>query len=180
MTGCRLTGDWDRAAQGLQSDRMSLALKKAMLRVGFEAEVDVKKGIRDGAPGGKPFARLSSYTVARKGSSKPLIRHGDLMGSVTHQNVDALTVWVGVKKGRANADGSDYADIAAVHEYGCTIKVTPKMRAFLYHEGLHLKKTTTAIRIPKRSFLQATLDGRAFRKKMRQILAAAVQEALRK
>jgi phage gpG-like protein len=49
--------------------------------------------------------------------------------------------------------GSD-AWLAAIHEYGCTIKVTPKMRAFLHRQGLHLKESTTVIKIPERSFLR--------------------------
>lgn len=48
--------------------------------------------------------------------------------------------------------------LAAIHEYGCNIKVTPKMRAFLHSKGLHLKPTTTVIRIPERSFLRAGHD----------------------
>lgn len=52
----------------------------------------------------------------------------------------------------------EHAWLAAIHEYGCTIPVTPKMRAFLHHKGLHLKATTTEIKIPERSFLRAGYD----------------------
>ena len=48
--------------------------------------------------------------------------------------------------------------LAAIHEYGCNIKVTPKMRAFLHAKGLHLRKDTTVIRIPERSFLRSGHD----------------------
>lgn len=48
--------------------------------------------------------------------------------------------------------------LAAIHEYGCTIVVTPKMRAYLHRQGLHLKDSTTTIRIPERSFLRAGHD----------------------
>ena len=51
--------------------------------------------------------------------------------------------------------------LAAIHEYGCDITVTPKMRAFLHHQGLHLKPTTTVIRIPERSFLRSSHDEHA-------------------
>lgn len=44
--------------------------------------------------------------------------------------------------------------LAGIHEYGCHIPVTPKMRAFLHHQGLHLKASTTEIVIPERSFLR--------------------------
>lgn len=52
----------------------------------------------------------------------------------------------------------EHAWLAGIHEYGCRIKVTPKMRAWLRRNGLHLKKTTTEIVIPERSFLRAGFD----------------------
>ena len=48
--------------------------------------------------------------------------------------------------------------LADIHEYGCKITVTPKMRAYLHSMGLHLKDTTTTITIPERSFLRASWD----------------------
>lgn len=50
------------------------------------------------------------------------------------------------------------ARLAAIHEYGCEITVTPKMRAFLHYQGLHLKDTTKVIKIPERSFLRKSHD----------------------
>lgn len=56
--------------------------------------------------------------------------------------------------------GCDWANawLAGIHEYGCEIKVTPKMRAFLHRQGLHLRPTTTVIKIPERSFLRTGHD----------------------
>ena len=48
--------------------------------------------------------------------------------------------------------------LAGIHEYGCRIKVTPKMRAFLHSQGLHLAASTTEIVIPERSFLRTGHD----------------------
>lgn len=48
--------------------------------------------------------------------------------------------------------------LAGIHEYGCHIPVTPKMRAYLHHLGVHLQKSTTEIVIPERSFLRAGFD----------------------
>lgn len=48
--------------------------------------------------------------------------------------------------------------LAGIHEYGCIIPVTPKMRAYLHRIGVHLKKSTTKIVIPERSFLRAGYD----------------------
>ena len=47
-----------------------------------------------------------------------------------------------------------HAWLAGIHEYGCNIPVTPKMRAYLHHQGLHLKDSTTVIKIPERAFLR--------------------------
>lgn len=65
-------------------------------------------------------------------------------------DLNGLKVNVGV--------GGEHAWLAAIHEYGCRIQVTPKMRAFLHRKGLHLKKTTTEIVIPERSFLRSGFD----------------------
>ena len=48
------------------------------------------------------------------------------------------------------------AHLGAIHEFGATINVTPKMRAYLHHIGVHLKPETTTITIPARSFLRDT------------------------
>ena len=47
--------------------------------------------------------------------------------------------------------------LAAIHEYGATIDVTPKMRNYLHSIGIHLKPTTYSVVISARSFLRATL-----------------------
>ena len=53
--------------------------------------------------------------------------------------------------------GSDLV-YSAIHEFGGTIRVTPKMRAFLHYKGIHLKKTTTQITMPKRPYLRPGFD----------------------
>ena len=52
----------------------------------------------------------------------------------------------------------EQAWLAAIHEYGCKIPVTPEMRAYLHRKGLHLKATTKYITIPERSFLRNGYD----------------------
>ena len=49
-------------------------------------------------------------------------------------------------------------ELAGIHEYGCKIPVTDKMRKYLAAQGLHLKKSTKYITIPERSFLRAGHD----------------------
>lgn len=67
------------------------------------------------------------------------------------ENINGTAVEVGVLKG-------EHAWLASIHEYGCDIPVTDKMRAYLASQGLHLKKTTTHIHIPERSFLRTGFD----------------------
>lgn len=52
----------------------------------------------------------------------------------------------------------EQAWLAGIHEYGCNIRVTDKMRAYLRRKGLRLKATTKEIRIPERSFLRNGFD----------------------
>ena len=54
--------------------------------------------------------------------------------------------------------GGELAWLAGIHEYGCRIAITDKMRRWLHANGLHVKKTTTHIVIPERSFLRAGFD----------------------
>lgn len=63
-----------------------------------------------------------------------------------------------IKVGVFGDDGSDLVMIARVHEYGCEIPVTQKMRAWFAENGYPLKKETTVIRIPERSFLRSGYD----------------------
>ena len=54
--------------------------------------------------------------------------------------------------------GGEQAWLAHIHEYGCIIQVTPKMRAYLKANGLELKPSTTTITIPERAFLRNGYD----------------------
>ncbi len=55
-------------------------------------------------------------------------------------------------------DGATVLLIATVNEFGCKIDVTPKMRAYLHRQGLHLKASTKQITIPERSFIRSGFD----------------------
>ena len=164
-----LIGDWDKIASSFNSSALNSFLHRAAARVGNEGRSMVIEGIKSGAPGGVPFKPLSPVTIANKGSSKPLIDHGDLIGSVTYEVLDNNHVFIGVKKG-------EEVDIAAVHEFGCTIGVTPKMRAYLRHKGIHLKASTKYIHIPARPFLRPVLLGDEFKK----VITNVYLEALKK
>lgn len=47
--------------------------------------------------------------------------------------------------------------IANIHEYGAVIQVTEQMKKYLATQGVYLRKETTQIKIPARSFLRASL-----------------------
>ena len=164
----KLSGNWSRLDQILNPSRIAAGIQQAAARVGNYGASAVKKGIVSGSPSGEKFAALSSFTKGRKGSSKPLIDKGDLVGSVTYQVIDSNNVFVGVKKGKE-------VNIAAVHEFGCTIGVTPKMRAYLHHLGLHLKASTQYINIPPRPFLRPVLLGSDFKAKVAEIYILAIE-----
>lgn len=59
--------------------------------------------------------------------------------------------------------GLTNAELGAIHEFGATINVTPKMRAYLHHIGIHLKADTNTIVIPTRSFLRMPLLNEDFK-----------------
>ena len=68
-------------------------------------------------------------------------------------------VKAGVTEGAANDNGKDVLAYAPVQEFGGHIPVTDKMRGFLAaNYGIHLRKDTTHITIPPRSFLRTTLQ----------------------
>lgn len=67
--------------------------------------------------------------------------------------------------GEPVSENLDLAGLGAVQEYGAKIHVTEKMRNFFrYKFGINLKKSTTEIVIPARSWLYAPLKDNTFRK----------------
>lgn len=88
----------------------------------------------------------------------------------TLQSLDNRKVTVG------HLDGGEQAWLAAIHEYGCKIPVTPKMRMWLHRNGLHLKNSTTEITIPERSFLRSGFD--TYHEKVIQLNEAAFKACL--
>lgn len=163
-----LTGDWGKLEDILNPSRIVSGIKQAAARVGNFGASMVKKGITSGAPGGQTFKPDSSLTAERKGSTKPLIDKGDLVGSVTYQVIDGNHVFIGVNKGKE-------VNIAAVHEFGCTIEVTPKMRAYLHYQGIHLKASTKYISIPPRPFLRPVMQSKDFKDGVAEIYIKALE-----
>lgn len=163
-----MQGDWSRAASMARTmvQRFDQAKRKTLVRIGTYLEARLKKGMTDQAPGGKPYQDLHPFTIAQRqkgikrgqAGSKALIHRGDLRNSITHQE-GPNHVFIGVLRGEKKTEGGmDLANLAEIHEQGRVIAVTPKMRAWLHANGLHLAPDTTHIVIPARPTFGPTLE----------------------
>jgi hypothetical protein len=136
----QLTGDWQKAAKiasGLEQ-RFQKAVSAAVMAEGQYLRGQIIKGIRSGAPGGKAFAPLSPVTIAiRKaggfGGSKPLIRTGALVGSITATKIGG-GVFVGILRQAKSKGGKSLANLGEIHEFGrsWSQRFTAKARRFLF------------------------------------------------
>jgi hypothetical protein len=111
------------------------ALDRNLKRQALRLSTLVVKGIRSGAPGGKEFEPLAESTIMMKGSSKPLIDNGDLLGSIGIESLGKNDgYFVGVSRKAVDEDGNTIANIAEIMETGTdpyTIPVTKAMRGFM-------------------------------------------------
>jgi hypothetical protein len=120
----RRFGDWKRARAKVGASlgpRLATALRQATIRSALLLVREIQRGIRNQAPGGKPFVQLAESTIARKGSSKALIDTGFLLSSVI-QKILADKAFVGLLRGTVHKNGEDLVNIGAVMEYGATIE----------------------------------------------------------
>lgn len=84
-----------------------------------------------------------------------LAKLGEIAGSVR----------AGIFADATNADtGKSIAQYAIYNEFGATIRVTPKMRAWLHYQGIHLRKDTDVINIPPRPFMRTVAKSDAPKK----------------
>lgn len=119
----RRFGDWDKAKALLTNGfnrRLALAIRQATIKNALLLVREIKRGIRDQAPGGKAFAPLAQITIDRKGSSKALIDTGFLLNAIT-QKILSDGAFVGLLRTSISKDGESVANIGAIMEYGCTI-----------------------------------------------------------
>jgi hypothetical protein len=152
-----MTGDWGGARE-IERGALRAAVRRGLARGVAKGAVAIQARIKKNiARGRSEHAPLHPFTIAQKGSELPLVNHGDLLNGVSVQFLSELVAFIGVSRG-AKANGKDLVSIAAVQEFGATIKVTPRMRAFLHARGLHLKRTTKAIVIPPRPYVRPAWD----------------------
>ena len=115
-------GDWEKALKGLSGlgQRLQRALEKEVRDMAMLLVRETKKGIVSGAPGGETFAPNAPSTIARKGSSKPLIDTGVLLSSIV-EIIKGDEAFVGVLYTARSKSGDSMANIGAVMEFGATI-----------------------------------------------------------
>lgn len=115
-------GDWEKALKGLSGlgQRLQKALEKEVRNMAMLLVREIKKGIVSSAPGGETFAPNAPSTIARKGSSKPLIDTGVLLSSIV-EVIKGDQAFVGLLYTARNTEGDSVANIGAVMEFGATI-----------------------------------------------------------
>ena len=83
-----------------------------------------------------------------------------------------------VKIGIVGKSDSKLLTYAAANEYGANIKITPKMRKFLPSIGIFVKKETTHIIIPERSYIRSTFDNKKYLQELKKKLQAPFEQVL--
>jgi len=125
-------------------DKLSKGVSRAMLKEANYLMKEIRTGIRNQAPGGQPFKKLSKSTIRKRkivrgrASRKALIDTATLLKSVNVHKITlggktAQLVFVGVHRKERSADGKQLSNIAEHHEFGTkpfTIPVTPAMRFY--------------------------------------------------
>ena len=83
-----------------------------------------------------------------------------------------------VKIGIVGKSDSKLLTYAAANEYGANIEITPKMRRFLPSIGIFVKKETTHIIIPERSYIRSTFDNKKYLQELKKKLQTPFEEVL--
>lgn len=71
------------------------------------------------------------------------------------------------------------AELGAVHEFGASIKVTPKMRRYLASQGIYIDKWTYNVVIPTRSFLRMPLMSSEGKKELRKVVEEQLKSEIK-
>jgi phage gpG-like protein len=139
--------------------RLTKALHQATTLNALFLVSEIQRGIRSQAQGGQAFVKLTAGSNARKSSDKALIDTGFLINAIS-QKIMADRAFVGLQRGTVNKEGEDRVNIAAVMEYGATIK--------------HPNGATLII--PARPFLHPVME--KHRKQILQNYRQAIRSAL--
>lgn len=91
-----------------------------------------------------------------------------------------ISIKVGIIGSEASqqSEGTDLtnAELGAIHEFGCTITVTKKMRNYLHSQGMHLNKNTITVVIPTRSFLRMPLLSSEGKKELMNVVKSQISK----
>lgn len=149
-------GDWGKAVKKL---RGLVALQEQNQKIARKASATyardrVRQTINEGRP---EWPALKPATIARKKSSKPLVRHADLLANITESDQRDFH-FVGVLRTAKNRDGDDLVDIGAVQEYGSEKAGVPP-RSFIRTTFNEIRGDLAAIHVKA---AESTLKGRKF------------------
>ena len=134
------------ATDELRRDIDTSALKAARI-----CQLEMQRLYKEGVPGHRPN---HPFTVFMKGSSQPLKETGEM--------ANAVVVFMS-RSGQDKKFSVGFPDDkngmkARNAELGIWIRITPKMRRFLFRHGLWLRRSTRFIRIPPRPVLPTTVE----------------------
>lgn len=92
----------------------------AMKRTAMAGAGIMRKGIAHRQFGLAPNAPA---TIAAKGSSLPLVDHGDLVGAIAGQTKSWNIAFIGIAKNKRGRDGKSLVNIAQILVEGATIRI---------------------------------------------------------
>lgn len=192
---------FDKLGRALNPSRVRSSLARnvriANERVGGWMVDEVRKNIREGS-----YAKNAELTTVLKESGRPLVDHGDLLGSTAYDLKGPWVFEVGVNRkagtkqiggrgsgGVAHTKGSGGNVALIIHginEEGITIDVTDQMRAYFRFLAHHTKgrvkplaESTTAIRIRPRPYLKDAVMSRRALMKLHKEWLEAIKETFR-
>jgi len=122
VRGAKEAADFLRGLNHLMAQNLAVATRENGMRI---RDATVRK-ITEGDPS---WPANSPLTVARKGSSKPLIDHGDLRTSVHILAASAGRLFVGIPRAAKESGGMSLFRLGLVHEFGA--KINPRKAKML-------------------------------------------------
>lgn len=116
----------------------------------------------------KKYEPNSKITEILKGENFPLKDTADMIQAIEVEIRDSFTGFVGFLKNQKTSHGGDMKKVVDRLQEGFEVRITPKMRAFLFakareagwepEEGQEPTGSTGVIRVPPRPFLQEVFD----------------------
>ena len=166
--GASLTGDWKKADNifgAMNPERLKAVQRKALIRMLlYYKRIIVKNIMASGTLVGKPFKKLSDVTIIIKGSSKPLINTGDMVGNITEKLISEVEGFVGLRRGDVHLpSGQNLADIGEIHEWGAIMGESKSGKVTI---------------IPARPFIRPVIESRKHQKEALKIYEETIAKGL--